>query len=279
MGELLLCNESIAAMPYYVEGISVNLYSIEELCYYILNNTYLLEPDFMSDELCTWIDKEVNRPELADKLRDIMRSAGKLADFISLILNDCGYCTKQEIRNVCESISELEEKSEFECNKIRADRLMERDKILSAIYEYKHLITSKDSLMESPELVGNIWHNLGTAYARLFLFDSAIACYHQAYALSGSRESMKAELLSIRCKRDEEGFIRAGILYGLNENELQEIRNELTIASRNEETEEFEARLEQIARNSVGNAKAAKNQEILSIIAKWKEDYRHISRI
>ena len=36
MGELLLCNEAIAAMPYYIEGVSINVYSIEELNYYIV---------------------------------------------------------------------------------------------------------------------------------------------------------------------------------------------------------------------------------------------------
>ena len=56
MGELLLCNEAIAAMPYYIEGVSINVYSIEELNYYIINNTYLLDDDFMSLELCTWIE-------------------------------------------------------------------------------------------------------------------------------------------------------------------------------------------------------------------------------
>ena len=45
MGELLLCKESIAAMPYYIEGISLNVYSMEELCYFIQNNTYLIERD------------------------------------------------------------------------------------------------------------------------------------------------------------------------------------------------------------------------------------------
>ena len=64
MGELLLCNEAIAAMPYYIEGVSINVYSIEELNYYIINNTYLLDDDFMSLELCTWIENHANLPVL-----------------------------------------------------------------------------------------------------------------------------------------------------------------------------------------------------------------------
>lgn len=64
MGELLLCNEAIAAMPYYIEGVSINVYSIEELNYYIINNTYLLDDDFMSLELCTWIENHAHLPSL-----------------------------------------------------------------------------------------------------------------------------------------------------------------------------------------------------------------------
>ena len=55
MGELILCSHPIAAMPYYIDNISLNVYSLEELCYYIENHLYLIEADFMSEELCLWI--------------------------------------------------------------------------------------------------------------------------------------------------------------------------------------------------------------------------------
>ena len=71
MGELLLCNEAIAAMPYYIEGVSINVYSIEELNYYIINTTYLLDDDFMSLELCIWIENHAHLPKLAMHLRTI----------------------------------------------------------------------------------------------------------------------------------------------------------------------------------------------------------------
>ena len=48
MGELILCSHPIAAMPYYIDNISLNVYSLEELCYYIENHLYLIEADFMS---------------------------------------------------------------------------------------------------------------------------------------------------------------------------------------------------------------------------------------
>ena len=42
MGELILCSQQLAAMPYYIENVSLNVYSLDELCYYIKNNTCLL---------------------------------------------------------------------------------------------------------------------------------------------------------------------------------------------------------------------------------------------
>ena len=56
MGELLYCHEPIAALPYYVEGIGMNLYSMEELCYYIMENTFLLDNFFLREELGTWVE-------------------------------------------------------------------------------------------------------------------------------------------------------------------------------------------------------------------------------
>ena len=95
MGELLLCNEAIAALPYYIEVVSINVYSIEELNYYIINNTYLLDDDFMSLELCTWIENHAHLPKLAMHLRTIISTNGSLSAFVTELLEYSGYCTKE----------------------------------------------------------------------------------------------------------------------------------------------------------------------------------------
>lgn len=274
MGELLFCNETIAAMPYYVEGISVNLYSLEELCYYIAHNTYLLERDFMCEELCTWLDKELKLVVLSDKLRDILRGEGRLSAFVEEILNSCGYCTRQEIREIREVILEMEEKSDFECSKIRADRLMEREKYLSCIYEYKRLLDSEDAKNENQRIVGNIWHNLGTAYARLFLFEEAARCYREAYGRNLNEESLKEELFAYRCMHDEAGFIRRAMENQMDDTAMQAIRNELSALSRGEGNTQFEEQLEKIAAMKEQGSNARYHLAIQEIIINWKEDYR-----
>ena len=65
MGELILCRQQIAAMPYYIETVSLNVYSLEEMCYYVQNNLYLMEQDFMEEELCRWVEEELKLEETA----------------------------------------------------------------------------------------------------------------------------------------------------------------------------------------------------------------------
>ena len=279
MGELLICNEPIAAMPYYIEGISWNVYSLEELCYYIENNTYLLEKDFMTEELCTWIGQEVHNLTLAERLRDIMRMDGRLSEFVLALLIECGYCPRDTIKSVVTLIREMEEKSDFECNKVRADRLMEKEKYLSSIYEYKSLLESNEAGEQKKELIGNIWHNLGTAYARLFLFGEAAHCYEKAYKYNSNEESLKECILAQHCLHEEEGLQHALEKYQIQEHLLEEIRKEIDFVNDNEMIKTFENRLQMISALNVPSHRAEYHKAIAEIIFNWKEEYRRICRV
>lgn len=271
MGELFYCNEPIAALPYYIDGISWNVYSLEELCYYIENNPYLIDRDFMNEELCTWIQKEVKNIKLAESLRDILRMEGKLSEFVLGILMECGYTSRDKIKTIVGILQEMEEKSDFERNKLRADRLMEKEKYISSIYEYKRLLESADAGVQEERILGNIWHNLGTAYARLFLFKEAIHCYETAYGLNRNEESLKECLFAYRCLHDEMGFLKTAGKYELSQEKIEEIKTEISEARRSEEIVAFENQLETIA--------GTNKQAVSNIIFNWKEEYRRICRM
>ena len=225
------------------------------------------------------IEKEVKNVKLAERLRDITRMEGKLSEFVLAILADCGYCSKEKIRAIILLLQEMEEKSDFECNKLRADRFMEKEKYLSSVYEYKRLLDSEDASQQENGILGNIWHNLGTAYARLFLFKEAIHCYETAYNLNQNEESLKECLFGYRCLHDEVGFLRVAEKYSLNQEKIEEIREELSLASRSEETIAFENKLEAIAMMNNSVEKANYHQAVSNIIFNWKEEYRKICRI
>ena len=151
MGELILCSQQLAAMPYYIENVSLNVYSLDELCYYIKNNTCLLDADFMDDELCDWVENEQHLPDIAQNLRNIKAGGGVLSEFTGCLMSACGYCTKEEQKQIRNTLQEMEHKSAFECGKIKADRFLENRKYISSIAEYRKLLQSCET--EMPQMV------------------------------------------------------------------------------------------------------------------------------
>ena len=65
MSGYILCQVKKAEKPFYIKNISTNIYSIEELCYYLYNNLYLVDRSLISNKLCTWLDEELKLPKLA----------------------------------------------------------------------------------------------------------------------------------------------------------------------------------------------------------------------
>lgn len=278
MGELLLCDRPIAAMPFYLEGLSVNVYSLEELNYYILNNTFLLDSDFMSNELCEWIRDELKQPKLAEKLERIILYHGRLAEFVLEILDHTGYCTKSEKQKILENVKQLEEKSDFECSKMRADKLMENGEYLNGIYEYKKLLESKEADGENEQIKAKIIHNLGTAYARLFLFDDAAKYYRQAYLISHDSESLKECLLACICMHDNNAFRITADEFGVSQEQINNITEFFSQEGRDEEITSFDDKLDNMAAEKKAD-KDAYNKEMAAIILACKEQYRRMNRI
>ena len=109
MGELILCNQNMAAFPYYVEEAAIGVYSLEELSYYICHNVYLLRSDFMNEDLCNWLERELKLKDDADALREIVRKGGTLSEFVTCLLSQSGYCDRMQIAQIAQQIAELEE--------------------------------------------------------------------------------------------------------------------------------------------------------------------------
>ena len=56
--------------------------TIEELCYYLCNNLYLIDYTIMNGQLCDWLDEELEMKALASELRDVLRLHGSVEKFV-----------------------------------------------------------------------------------------------------------------------------------------------------------------------------------------------------
>ena len=67
MSGYILCQTQKAKIPYYIENISTNVYSLEELCYYFYHNLYLVDETILNEQLCRWLQEELELPETGSK--------------------------------------------------------------------------------------------------------------------------------------------------------------------------------------------------------------------
>ena len=56
MGSLILCHSKKASQPYEITRIHRRIYTLEELCYYISNNLYLIDYTVMNAVSYTHLD-------------------------------------------------------------------------------------------------------------------------------------------------------------------------------------------------------------------------------
>lgn len=206
MGELILCKQPIAAIPFYMEGASVNLYSLEELSYFLYHHVYQIKHDFMSVELCRWIGTECGCGMLERQLMEMLKENVPLHIFAGHILSYTGYLTPGEIKETLATIRTFENKSDAECRKIYGDQLMDQKAYMGAIRVYEEILRKDQTINQAQQFTGDIWHNLGSAYARLFFFQEAARCYELAYQKNRKDATLKALIMAACCGDDEEAL-------------------------------------------------------------------------
>ena len=70
------------------------------------------------------VENEQHLPDIAQNLRNIKAGGGVLSEFTGCLMSACGYCTKEEQKQIRNTLQEMEHKSAFECGKIKADRFL-----------------------------------------------------------------------------------------------------------------------------------------------------------
>ncbi len=276
MSTLIYCANSIAATPYYIEEISLNVYSLEELSYYMLNNVYLLSSKLMNQELCNWIGRELKQPKLASELLSMIQNNSPLHLFVGHILSANGYASQKEIKDALSIIATFENKSESERKKIRADRLMASGKYVDAIYEYETLLSDALAKTMPRTVEGDVYHNLGCAFAKLFFFEEASKCFDEGYKRNQKKQTLFCLLYAARCSKDKVSFEDYVAKYQVPRADVEEILQVVSRATIKEDIIGFDSAINSLLYNGGGDdAKAT----IDNVISNWKDEYIRICRI
>ena len=76
MSRVFIATGKVAKTPYRLEKIERNIYSIEELCYSLVQSAQFLDTSVMDPALVDWISNECGLPDLAAVLRPMLGRPG-----------------------------------------------------------------------------------------------------------------------------------------------------------------------------------------------------------
>lgn len=205
MGRIILCTGDYAEIPYFFEKTYVNLYSLEELCYCLVENAELLDQEIVSEKLARWLDEQCGLPKLAHALYALVNQKGSASAYVGMILEYAGLYPAEVVSRTETLIKNNAGLSSYEKQKAKADYMLQNKRYALALDRYDELLLALPE--EEKELRGKVLHNMGVVNARLFLFERAKDYFDKAYQISANPESLLQSLAALRMGGGEEEYL------------------------------------------------------------------------
>ncbi len=227
MSGYILCQTKKAEHPYFIENISINIYSIEELCYYLYHNLYLADHTVFNEELCIWLRDELELPHLAAKLKQNLEKNVSAEDMIYPVFKEINYLTYEEMKEFNNRLVVLNKESVAVRQKRKGDTLVENGMYVNAIQVYRKLLEREDLAEQRKGFVSAVRYNLGCAYSYLFQMEKAEECFLQVYKEEHSPEALKSYIIAYSSIHDKTDYDKAMEKLGVDEDLKKNIKEEV----------------------------------------------------
>jgi tetratricopeptide (TPR) repeat protein len=206
MGSLVLCHKTKAKRPYEIARIHRKIYTVEELCFYLRNNFYLVDYTIMNTSLCEWLEQELGLFSLGEALRVEIAGLCQTENFVMTILRASGIYSSGELLYIEETFRNLKEQKDVERQKQKADNLFQSGEIEEAIRVYQRIL--RESWDDSVEisLYGRIYACLGSAYGARFLYEEAAVLLKRAYTMCEDEHMLWAYIYACYCYMTPERY-------------------------------------------------------------------------
>ena len=207
MSTVILCQTRKAQQPFYVNDTGMNLYSAEELCYFMEHNLPLLDRVFFAEPLQEWLRAELGLDRLADRLHERCEAEElpHLEELALPVFDEISWLTAEEKTEILRQLQELENLPVPEREKLRADSLTGYRRYMLAIRLYRDILQLAG---ENSPVTGKVWHNMGVAYAGMFQMEEACDCFRKAWEAEKSDVSLRCLLCCSALHGGQEEFDR-----------------------------------------------------------------------
>lgn len=274
MGKLIQCSSCIAQEPYYFRLTRTNVYSMEEVCYYIRHNIYMMQEEVFDREFVHWIRRQLHMDKTAEKLERLIQEHHNLKDIVVTICCSCDYYEEDEIRELIQIIDETEHLPGYARKKYKGDNYLRCESYEKAIEEYERVFESDEILQAEPEVYGDLFHNMAVAYVNIGEFHKASELFLKAYEKNGREESLSQCLFALRMCKDVESFKKLVSDLNISEEKQstwdQMYQRAIELAGYSREAKQIE-KLRLLVQSG---AVEEYYEKVHGYIAEWKNEYR-----
>lgn len=271
---IILLKYKEAEIPYVFKSTGFEIYSIEELSYYIYHNIYLFTEEMVDEKLILWLEKEAGNDVLAGKLRRLKKQGNDLKDIVTTILCSNDFYTEREIKFLIGIMEDMEKISASMRRKMRADALIRHGSYHGAALEYEWILKHMDKNEFTNEEYGNLKHNLGVAHIHTSSLHEAAAEFKEAYTFNNNKESVYCYFMALKLEGKDELFIQEAVQMGLSGEERNEIESRMAKAAKEAGNLSISRKLRELKQLKIRGRVNEYYQGIDYIMERWKQEYK-----
>lgn len=250
--------------PYYIKALDKNVYSLEEINYFIYNHINLVYREFFSDTLFEYIEIELGLKEMADGLRHLADTDGSVQDFIKYILKESYYYSPNELSKIANAVMNIDNMTELERQKIEADTLYKDGKLESALNVYFDILNNMNNEEQTEVFYSKIAYSIGVIYSKMFMSANANSYFARAYEIYPDPLYARACIYMSLVNNDEEELLKAIVKFDVSDDTLERVRKRVGALRREIETSDETLNFIREFEN---------DNKSKTIINEWKKEY------
>jgi len=272
MSRIIAATGKLAEVPYRIGKIERNIYSIEELCYSLVQSAQFLDTDIMDPALVEWIDKELGLPDLARRLQFYLGKERLLSDYVNSILNYVGYVSQDKQIRTRQIVASGKGMKPYETRMNKASWLADNGQSYQALAEYESILNE----LPEPERTMRtaILCQIALIYTELFRFRMAAEYYAKAYEVTASREIYLQYLAAVRFELPEEEYLAFIAEHPESHDASLELEERVQQANAAYMTSQAKQEVDRLARYRQEGQDASYEIALHQTIQQMKDDYR-----
>lgn len=217
MGRIILCETQPSTTSYIFPNTKIEVFSYEELCYYIYNNIALIAEEYISTRMFNWMEDGLKLPELARDLRKIKeKETSDLTDLCTAILTYKEYYTIPEVKEFIFRMERMKGMTPPQFRKMQADGFLRYHKYLKAVSVYDEILEQYPDI-KNTKLLGSIYHNRAVALANNFELKEAMESYLRAFELTQNAGSIYEYLMLMATMKERADVEVLAKYYGVED--------------------------------------------------------------